>query len=722
MNKEENNNLNLYIVILTCFINGSLASGMVPVLNLVLGERSATAFSAYFVGSVLGLSLIYFSKFLRTLKHGLVIYQSAFALSFVLMALRLDSYGLHIGRFLEGLSGGLLLPLAFGWICRNSPYEKLGTRASALNTAFALGFVAGPAFVELGIENFTLQKVVLYLTLPVLCTLVFLTRIDSETDEPNRVEHYSGTFYEWWDRFYYLIFAKLVYGFIIAYLTSYATHIVPDYSLRSILLGIVGLFIVGQILAHLLKNVLESHLVLANLLLAMSFYALYLFFWKITVPNFIVFVVFQSIIVFVAYKKLAVSPNSSRAFALYNALTDPGLILGSLLASFGDIGFLGIAFAGTLATLVFLIRSARHFRAEAEYPPFGIFAIAKMLRKQKILNRDIEPSLHTKNLSFHWSSPAQDQKKKIRLAFSGDFATVSRVPSLDDGINTLLASCDYRFLNLEGPYASEKSSGFLNKWNVFGISREQFHSATKKGQYNILNLVNNHILDKGRKAVDQTLDFIKQNNLHAITSSASFLKHEGISLGFLGLSFECNMFVLNHPQITRIRPHEFMQKTKLAEMFLEKIRDTKKQCDFLILSYHWGFESEFAPSTVQQQCARLFFSEGVDLIYGHHSHIVQPFEVMDGKLVLYSCGNFAMEEKKREYLEGVIFIAEYGISDFLNLQKVETHSLCYSEGRISLMPSQESLAFQFWKKTLPFALAKDTRDYPFVELPKPVES
>lgn len=49
------------------------------------------------------------------------------------------------------------------------------------------------------------------------------------------------------------------------------------------------------------------------------------------------------------------------------------------------------------------------------------------------------------------------------------------------------------------------------------------------------------------------------------------------------------------------------------------------------------------PAPSQTQISELLFKAGVDIILGHHPHVLQPVEVFEGKLVAYSLGNFVFD-------------------------------------------------------------------------------
>lgn len=63
--------------------------------------------------------------------------------------------------------------------------------------------------------------------------------------------------------------------------------------------------------------------------------------------------------------------------------------------------------------------------------------------------------------------------------------------------------------------------------------------------------------------------------------------------------------------------------------------------DFVIVSLHWGVEYAGTPNASQRSLAEsLLSSADVDLVVGHHPHVLQPIAEFSGKTVLYSLGNF----------------------------------------------------------------------------------
>ena len=72
-----------------------------------------------------------------------------------------------------------------------------------------------------------------------------------------------------------------------------------------------------------------------------------------------------------------------------------------------------------------------------------------------------------------------------------------------------------------------------------------------------------------------------------------------------------------------------------------------------MVSVHWGQEGATTPNEEQKKYAQIMADNGADVIIGHHPHVIQPIEWIEGAngnktLCVYSLGNF-LHEQDREY-------------------------------------------------------------------------
>ena len=86
---------------------------------------------------------------------------------------------------------------------------------------------------------------------------------------------------------------------------------------------------------------------------------------------------------------------------------------------------------------------------------------------------------------------------------------------------------------------------------------------------------------------------------------------------------------------------------RLSKLIAKEMSALRPQVDVLIVMMHWGTEFTFEPNSEQKEMARFLNENGADIVYGSHSHSVQPVEFIGYEhktLVYYSLGNFASQD------------------------------------------------------------------------------
>ncbi|MEM9622175.1 MAG: CapA family protein [Pseudomonadota bacterium] len=63
-----------------------------------------------------------------------------------------------------------------------------------------------------------------------------------------------------------------------------------------------------------------------------------------------------------------------------------------------------------------------------------------------------------------------------------------------------------------------------------------------------------------------------------------------------------------------------------------------------VVQYHGGLEYQAYPTLLEQTRLRGAVDAGADLVLGHHPHVLQGFELYNGRLIAYSLGNFLFDQ------------------------------------------------------------------------------
>jgi poly-gamma-glutamate synthesis protein (capsule biosynthesis protein) len=79
--------------------------------------------------------------------------------------------------------------------------------------------------------------------------------------------------------------------------------------------------------------------------------------------------------------------------------------------------------------------------------------------------------------------------------------------------------------------------------------------------------------------------------------------------------------------------------------------------DFVVISLHWGSEYRVDPISFQTELASQLLEAGsIDLIIGHHAHVIQPVTRLGGVPVLFGLGNFLSNQTNQRSQDGVMVV------------------------------------------------------------------
>lgn len=179
--------------------------------------------------------------------------------------------------------------------------------------------------------------------------------------------------------------------------------------------------------------------------------------------------------------------------------------------------------------------------------------------------------------------------------------------------------------------------------------------------FDIVNIANNHMLDKGERGLARAIDFWNGQGITLLGGFKSKEDYEnirihevnGISIAFLSYTYWTNGYVL--PSAS-----EYVVPMMDADEIDRQTKAAREIADIVMVSMHWGDEDSFTPNAEQERLALLMANNNVDVILGMHPHVLQRIEWLDrpdGKrtLCVYSLGNLISTMMySRNMLGGII--------------------------------------------------------------------
>ncbi len=287
-------------------------------------------------------------------------------------------------------------------------------------------------------------------------------------------------------------------------------------------------------------------------------------------------------------------------------------------------------------------------------PPLRLESINPVYYK---LHREIDNPIYLV-LSYFLKNPVfikESEPSLTKLSFVGDIM-LSRGVGLkikENGLDypfmhvkSFLKEADILFGNLES-LISDKGNR-ANQLITFRAKPETINILINS-DFTVMSTANNHALDYGKTALLDSLDRLKTSGIEPIGAGKNFeeaskfviIEKNDVKVGFLaynevppaGLSA-----TINTPGVN------FLEK----ERAIREVRELDKKVDILVVSLHWGLEYTHEPTSKQIELTHQLLREGVDLIIGHHPHVLQPINVVEGKIVAYSLGNFLFDQNFSE--------------------------------------------------------------------------
>jgi poly-gamma-glutamate synthesis protein (capsule biosynthesis protein) len=207
------------------------------------------------------------------------------------------------------------------------------------------------------------------------------------------------------------------------------------------------------------------------------------------------------------------------------------------------------------------------------------------------------------------------------------------------GIKPLISGADLAICHLETPLA--KQGGPYSGYPSFSAPPE-VADAIKDTGYDTCSTSSNHTLDQGEAGIKRTLDKLDEAGVKHTGSARTaneaatplIMDVKGVKVAQVSFSFGFNGIEVpkGKPWLAnRIAVDDVIKDAKAAKA---------AGADVVIASLHWGVEYQHEISKDQeQQAKKLLADDNIDLVIGHHAHVVQPFEEINGKWVAYGLGN-----------------------------------------------------------------------------------
>ena len=222
-----------------------------------------------------------------------------------------------------------------------------------------------------------------------------------------------------------------------------------------------------------------------------------------------------------------------------------------------------------------------------------------------------------------------------------------------ENVKAFVSSADFATINQETPMATDLYEP--STYPSFNTPK-QIGDAILGTGFDVINLGNNHVYDKGTAGALATMEYFAERNIPTVGIYTSMedagdirvVEKNGIRVAFVS-------FV----EFTNVDADE--EGTDIiwladTEGMKDQIHAARQAADIVVAHVHWGIEGTTELTELQTTMAQFMVDEGVDIIFGNHPHWLQELTVLtresDGTRcpVIYSMGNFLSGMDRREEL------------------------------------------------------------------------
>jgi poly-gamma-glutamate capsule biosynthesis protein CapA/YwtB (metallophosphatase superfamily) len=206
-------------------------------------------------------------------------------------------------------------------------------------------------------------------------------------------------------------------------------------------------------------------------------------------------------------------------------------------------------------------------------------------------------------------------------------------------LRPIVVRADLALCHLEVPLS--RTGQDISSWPAFNAP-PQLAAALRWAGYDACSTASNHSMDQGPQGVTSTLEVMDAAGLRHPgmarnaneAHQSTIVEVRGLRVGLLSYTYGLNSGRLPADQrwlVNTIEPRRILSDARAAR---------RAGAQFVVVLLHWGQEYRSTPTSFQRAVAkRLLGAPEVDLILGHHVHVVQPIEQVGSKWVAYGMGN-----------------------------------------------------------------------------------
>ena len=158
--------------------------------------------------------------------------------------------------------------------------------------------------------------------------------------------------------------------------------------------------------------------------------------------------------------------------------------------------------------------------------------------------------------------------------------------------------------------------------------------------YDACSTASNHTFDRAPTGIDRTLDELDARDYCTTgpigpkrdSRTPVIINTTNGRVGLISVAYDWNGQTLDEPWQANV--------IDTADDHGQGEGGQGAGADLVVVAMHAGEEYQATPNAEQKNAAKTLLADpNIDLVYGHHAHVVQPMEKINGKWAIYGLGN-----------------------------------------------------------------------------------
>lgn len=211
------------------------------------------------------------------------------------------------------------------------------------------------------------------------------------------------------------------------------------------------------------------------------------------------------------------------------------------------------------------------------------------------------------------------------------------------GLKGIFETDDLSIVNLECPVATPGTGSKVDKQFNFMCDPRGLPAMRRAG-VEVASLANNHAYDYGSEALLASVKNLTDARITPIgagedadaAEEPAIFNIKGWKIAVLPWDYVVDPW----PTAVAAPGHPGTAFGHDFNAVVKAVKRVDRKVDLTVVQTHWGVELETRPNAAQVPLGHRLVDAGADVIFGGHSHRMQPLEIYRGKPIFWSLGNF----------------------------------------------------------------------------------